>query len=214
MISTDVKSCSAFEGFRRIASGTLAQVALKTKKVIDRGERAPVLIFDDASGEQVEIDFRGSADDVLDRLPKPAGEGLIAEAQAETDIAKPRGPGRPRLGVVAHEITLLPRHWEWLGRQPGGASVALRKLVEEARRAHEHTDRIRLAQEAAYRFMSAIAGNLAGFEEATRALFAANRTGFTESTQAWPHDLRDHASKLADVAFAAGQMAPAAAASS
>ena len=85
----------------------------------------------------------------------------------------PRGPGRPKLGVVAREITLLPRHWEWLAQQTGGASVAIRKLVDEARRATATTAIASAsAQEAAYRFMSAMAGNLPHFEEAIRALFA------------------------------------------
>jgi hypothetical protein len=99
--------------------------------------------------------------------------------------------------VVAREVTLLPRHWDWLGSQPGGASVALRKLVDEARRLRGDRDRIRTAQEAAYHFMSAMAGNLPGFEEATRALFADDRHRFVDLIAAWPEDLRDHALKLA-----------------
>ena len=74
--------------------------------------------------------------------------------------------------MVAREVTLLPRHWEWLAQQSGGASVALRRLVDQARRGTEDKDRIRRAQEAAYRFMSAMAGNRPNFEDAIRALFA------------------------------------------
>ncbi len=77
--------------------------------------------------------------------------------------AEPRGRGRPKLGVVAREVTLLPRHWDWLNAQPGGASVALRKLVEQARRANGDADRARAAREAAYHFMSAMAGDLPAF---------------------------------------------------
>jgi hypothetical protein len=113
-----------------------------------------------------------------------------------------RGPGRPKLGVVAREVTLLPRHWEWLGRQPGGASVALRKLVEDARRANGGKDRIREAREAAYRFMSAMAGNEPGFEEATRALFAGARGAFEANVAGWPHDVKAHARRLAEPSFA------------
>ncbi len=105
------------------------------------------------------------------------------------------------MGVVAREVTLLPRHWDWLNGQPGGASVALRKLVEEARRANAGRDRVRRAQEAAYRFLSALAGNLPGFEEATRALFASDRTRFQEMVEPWPEDVRDHAKTLANAAF-------------
>ena len=115
----------------------------------------------------------------------------------EQVAGEPRGRGRPKLGVVAREITLLPRHWEWLGTQPGGASVALRKLVEEARRANGDVDRARAAKEAAYRFMSTMAGNLAGFEEASRALFADDRRRFVGLIAGWPDDIRDHVVKLA-----------------
>jgi hypothetical protein len=110
---------------------------------------------------------------------------------------EPRGRGRPKLGVVAREVTLLPRHWDWLATQPGGASVALRKLVEEARRTGGDRDRSRAARDAAYHFMSAMAGNLPGFEEASRALFADDRRRFAGLIAGWPDDVRDHAVKLA-----------------
>jgi len=106
------------------------------------------------------------------------------------------------LGVVGREVTLLPRHWEWLNAQPGGASVALRKLVEQARRANAGKDRVRRAQEVAFRFMSAMVGNESGFEEATRALFAGDRQRFEHHSESWPVDLRDYARALAADAFA------------
>jgi hypothetical protein len=168
-------------------------VALKAKEVIDRGERAPVLIFDDQTSEPIEVDFRGTPEDVAGRIK--AGSPTPAPTQPAEEA--PRRPGRPKLGVVAREVTLLPRHWEWLNSQPGGASVALRKLVEEARRTNAGRDRVRRAQEAAYRFMSAMAGNEAGFEEATRALFAGKPERFEELTAGWPIDVRDHSRKLA-----------------
>ncbi|HLJ45368.1 MAG TPA: DUF2239 family protein [Bryobacteraceae bacterium] len=179
-----MSTCTAFEGVKRIAAGDLNEVALKVKRIVDRGEPASILIFADATSEVVEIDFRGSADDVLQRL-EPA----------------PRRPGRPKLGVVAREVTLLPRHWDWLNSQPGGASVALRKLVEEARRVNAPADRRRQAQESAYRFMSTMAGNEPGFEEAIRALFAGKKDRFEEFIDAWPVDVRDHAKKVAAGAF-------------
>jgi len=182
----------AFEGDRRIAEGPLAEVATAAKAVIDRGARAAVLIFDAATSQRIDIVFQGTLPEVLSRFtPAPAP----AEAQAR------RGPGRPKLGVVAREVTLLPRHWDWLTDQPGGASVALRKLVEEARRLNAGKDRRRRAQEAAYRFMTAMAGDAPGFEEASRALFAADRTRFAEMTTSWPPDIRAHLRALADAAF-------------
>lgn len=190
--------CTAFEGTQCVASGELAQVALKAKDVVDGGKQ--VLIFDDVTSEALEVDFRGTAADVLSRLARI--EGKETDSAPGPEAEGPRGPGRPKLGVVAREVTLLPRHWDWLNAQPGGASVALRKLVETARRANEGKDRVRRAQEAAYRFMSVMAGNQPGFEEATRALFANEEQRFEQMIEPWPVDVRNHATKLAAVAFA------------
>jgi hypothetical protein len=194
---------TAFEESRCIATGPLREVALKVKAVVDQGRQQTILVFDNLNSELVELDLRGSDADVLARLQAcaPAQEGDAAAATEPED--SPRGPGRPRLGVIAREVTLLPRHWAWLGSQPGGASVALRKLVEEARRTHEGKDRVRRSQESAYRFLSAIASHLPGFEEACRALFAGDSAGFDSQTQAWPADLRRHAQGLARPAFRA-----------
>lgn len=201
MIAESDRSCTSFEGMHRIATGTLHEVVLRTKEVLERGEKAPVLIFDNVSSELIEIDFRGTAADVLGRLAKPdaiaSSDAGASAGTAETETEAPRGPGRPKLGVVAREVTLLPRHWDWLNSQPGGASVALRKLVEEARRANENKDRVRHAQGSAYRFLSAIAGNLPDFEEATRALFAPDVQRFNDLIETWPKDVRDHARMLA-----------------
>jgi len=145
--------------------------------------------------EPVLLCLRGTERDIIARLPQPASPPEVETD--ETATAEPRGRGRPKLGVVAREVTLLPRHWEWLGTQPGGASVALRKLVEEARRTNGDADRARAVRDAAYRFMSVMAGNLAGFEEASRALFADDRRRFVGLVAGWPDDIRDHVVKLA-----------------
>jgi hypothetical protein len=183
-------SCTAFDGNRRAASGTYLEVALAVKALLSDDPGASVLIFDGSSGVQIDFDLRGTAEDIAARLVERGG-GKTKEPEAA------RGPGRPKLGVVAREVTLLPRHWEWLAEQPGGASVTLRKLVEEARRSSGGAEAIRKAQERAYRFMSAIAGNLAGFEEASRALFAHDKRRFGELIAGWPADIRDHAIALA-----------------
>jgi hypothetical protein len=112
--------CTAFEGSRLIASGKLACVAVKAKEVMDRGERGPVLIFDDQTSQLIEVDFRGNENDVLERLRAAAGQ-CAEETGPDQQESIGRRPGRPRLGVVAREVTLLPRHWEWLNCQPGGA---------------------------------------------------------------------------------------------
>jgi uncharacterized protein len=187
----------AFDGDRCIAAGDLRDVARAAKKTIDRRKDASILVFDSASGP-IDIDFRGSIEDVLARLPEANAAPAAIE---DTASLSPRGPGRPKLGVVAREVTLLPRHWEWLAQQSGGASVALRRLVDEARRANKHKDRIRQAQEAAYRFIAAMGENKPHYEEVARALFAGDAGRFEAWTAAWPADVRDHARRLATVAF-------------
>lgn len=179
----------AFVGHQRLAAGPLHEVALAVKAATDLGT-APIFIYDDATGQVIDLDTRGTAEQVVERLVQ-----RIAPEPAPPE--EPRGPGRPKLGVVAREVTLLPRHWDWLSTQPGGASVALRKLVEQARKTSGDSDRRRAAQEAAYRFMSFIGGDLPGFQEASRALFAYDRRRFGDLIAAWPEDVRDHAIKLA-----------------
>jgi hypothetical protein len=188
----------AFEGDRRIAAGDLREVARTAKQALDRRSDAAILVFNDRTSEPVDLDFRGSIDHVLARLPEISG---VPAALDDAAPSAPRGPGRPKLGVVAREITLLPRHWDWLAQQAGGASVAIRKLVEEARRTGEHKDRIRLAQEAAYRFMSAMAGNRPHYEDAIRALFANDAVHFEKLIAEWPTDVGHHALALAERAF-------------
>jgi uncharacterized protein len=168
--------CTVFHQFRKVASGTNGQVVLFLK---DKPQGGDYLVFDDATGRQLDLDLRGV-------------EPLPPDKQTE-----PRGRGRPRLGVIAREVTLLPSHWDWLNVQPGGASVALRKLVDAARRTSGDRDRVRAAQESTYSFISAIAGNLPGFEEATRALFAYDRRRFGDLISGWPEDIRDYAVRLA-----------------
>lgn len=191
-------SYSSFEGYRRIATGSLQTNALAVKRARESGATGPILIFDDTTGRSMDVDTRGADDAVLARLAAVAPVADPSASPGETeDAAGPRGRGRPRLGVIAREVTLLPRHWEWLAGQPGGASVALRKLVEEARRSGGEKDRARRAQERTYHFMLAIAGDLPGFEEVTRALFANDLDKFRDLLAAWPGDIRDHALQLA-----------------
>jgi hypothetical protein len=182
---------TAFLGHRRIGRGSRAAVTRAVRRALatPAAASAPLLVFDDASGAPVELDLHGRA---------PA----TAAAQAEA-AAPPPPPGRPRLGVVAREVTLLPQHWEWLALQPGGASVALRKLVHEARRSLAAQDVQRAAQERCYLFLLAIAGNLPGYEEALRALFRSDQAGFDGATAGWPADVLAHGRRLAEGAFGA-----------
>ena len=196
MTQNSAASFVAFDGDRCIAAGDLRAVARVAKEVLDRRQQAAILVFDASSGP-VELDFRGSVEDVLARLSEAGGTAAASEAA----IATPRGPGRPKLGVVAREVTLLPRHWEWLARQSGGASVALRRLVDAARRTGKGKDSIRHAQEVAYRFIAAMGENKPHYEEVARALFARDAERFEAWTSHWPADVRDHARRLAAAAF-------------
>lgn len=186
----------AFSGDNCIASGTPQAVATRVKSFIGTKGAEPVLIFDAETSAVIEMDFRGSLPDVLDRLPVEDDHRTETVA-TETSSGKPSA-GRPKLGVVAREVTLLPRHWQWLATQPGGASVTLRKLVEHALRTTRESERMRLAQEAVYKFMSAMAGNNPGFEEASRALFAHDMDRFRNLINEWPGDIRSHLLSLAD----------------
>lgn len=191
--------CTAFLGYERLAWGELRHVAIKVKQRFPASDHVPgLLVFSDQDGTAIELDLRGSVADMTHRYALTGNSAALAGPPATQEVSETkRGRGRPKLGVVPREITLLPRHWQWLNAQPGGASVALRKLVEDARRVHEGADRVRQSQERCYRFMSAIAGNLPGFEEATRALFARDFASLESHIAIWPDDLRDHVLMLA-----------------
>ena len=166
---------TAFDGPRRLASGDAWQVVQAVRQA---GPGSLICVFDDATGKAADIDLRATH-----------------PGRDEPEQAEPRGRGRPKLGVTAREVTLLPRHWEWLNAQPGGASVTLRKLVEAARRSPEAAARQK--REAAYAFMVAMGGDYPGFEEAARALFAGDRAAMEGCLDGWPADVRDHALALA-----------------
>ncbi|WP_041490422.1 DUF2239 family protein [Burkholderia cepacia] len=189
-------SYTAFDGHRRVASGPLATVALAVRQAAGDAMSGTIVIFDDATGRSIDLDLRGTADDVRTRYAAAPADAS-APAGEPAGAGEQRGRGRPKLGVVSREVTLLPRHWDWLAAQPGGASVALRKLVEDARRTHAAADRRRDAQARAYHFMSAIAGDLPAFEEAARALYANDLARLAELIAGWPDDVRDHALALA-----------------
>ncbi len=186
--STPTSTCTAFDASRRLAAGAYADVALAVRAYLLNHAQASVLIFDDQSGREIDFDMRGSDDDVTAR---------IAQQFDAPTAPVSRAAGRPKLGVVSREVTLMPRHWEWLAAQPGGASATLRRLVETAAKAAPD-DRavLRSIQDRTYRFMSAMAGNLPRFEEASRTLFA-NRIEDMEALMAgWPDDIRAHVIRL------------------
>jgi hypothetical protein len=187
------RSCTAFAGADLIAAGQPREVALVCRALLDADDDRIVIVFDDESAQPLEFDLRGGLEDVADRY-------VVDRPEATQE--SPRGPGRPKMGVVGKEVTLLPRHWEWLSEQPGGASVTLRKLVERARKESEAPDRVRRSQDVSFRFMSAICGNEPGYEEACRSLFACDCGAFEAITEAWPDDVRAYALRLAEDALA------------
>lgn len=182
-------SAVAFAGDTMIAFGPLREVAASIRTYQDRPDAKPVLVFDADTSQPIDLDLRGSVADVVARLP-------------QAEVRLPRKAGRPKLGVAAREVTLLPRHWDWLAQQPGGASVTLRKLVEAARRSSQSSQTQRVGRESLYRFMSAMVGNAAGFEEASRALFADDAVRFAALSADWPSDVLAHVTQLSQRAFA------------
>lgn len=176
--------CTAFDVYQQIAQGELPTVVEAAAAHLRARPEARILIFDDSTGGMVDIDLHGTPAQVSAQVAHYAGQSEGEEH---------RGPGRPKLGVVAREVTLLPRHWEWLAQQPGGASVTLRKLVDSARGVTVSHNRVRRSQEATYRFLSSLAGDLPGFESVSRALFAGDHGEFEAATQDWPADVRAYA---------------------
>lgn len=189
---------TAFTDHKRVAQGPVSKVAEALWKRADAGDGSLVLLFDDRDGRQLDLDLRGELSDVLARY----GGGELPASHSAAGEGAPRRRGRPKLGVVGREVTLLPRHWEWLQRQRGGPSGALRRLVDEARAAHSEEDERRAAQDAINRVLSAIAGNLPGFEEATRALYRNDAAGFEEQTKGWPADVRRYIAPWVAIALA------------
>jgi hypothetical protein len=184
---------TAFANYNLLVSGPIEDVLAETKKAFDRNDGTTLLVFDDRTGKQVDFDFEGTPDEVVKKLGWHPMFGY-------SEILKSlRGPGRPKLGVVSREISLLPRHWEWLEQQPQGASAALRRLVDEARKKEPEQERARRAREAAGNFMWAMAGNLANFEEASRALYAGDRDSLDRQIEGWPEGVKSYVVKLLDV---------------
>ncbi|MCA9876558.1 MAG: DUF2239 family protein [Thermomicrobiales bacterium] len=193
---------TAFVGERLLLAGPLRDVAQAVKRAVEAGGREPILTFDDATGRVIDIDVRGAQPEFLAHLSRSAtrlaAPGISSPLTPMASApASPRGRGRPKLGVIGREVTLLPRHWEWLNAQPGGASVTLRRLVDEARRASAPAQELRLAQERAHRVMTALAGDRPGYEEALRALYAGDRARLEEEIAGWPGDVRDYVMRMA-----------------
>lgn len=177
---------TAFLEGQRLATGPLHEVAVAVLRAQQLQPEKIALVFSNASGKSADLDLRGGE------------EAVAARYTVASPTPAPKGRGRPKLGVVAREVTLLPEHWDWLAAQPGGASVALRKLVHEARRKGGELEQTRQARDRAYHAMSTLAGNLAGFEEAARALFAGDRERLIAQMAAWPKDVREYVLQLAE----------------
>jgi hypothetical protein len=192
---------TAFETGAIVAQGPLPQVILAVKRRLGKADHSSVLIFSDDTGNTMDFNFQGSEKDVLKRLEVFTGAG--GDGPGDSDPGNP-GPGRPKLGVVSREVSLLPRQWEWLASQSGGASAVLRRLVDEARKKASEGMSIKQVQERAYKFLSVIAGDFPGYEEAIRALYKKDRKRFVTRIAEWPEDVKAHALALAGPAFEGG----------
>ena len=187
-----ISTYSAFAGSKLLCQGELSEVVLKIKKHLGPAINSSVLIFNDDTGRIMDFNFQGSKQDVMKRLE------VFTSPQLSTPSS---GPGRPRLGVVLREVSLLPNHWEWLANQPGGASATLRRLVEESRSKSSQKVSIKQIQERTYRVMSVLAGDLPGYEEALRALYKKDSKGFNHHMANWPKDVQQHLLSLSKLVF-------------
>jgi len=202
MTSPTPTSATGFLGSRMVASGPLGRVAPALRAALDQNPIGACLAFDDATGSVIDLDLRGSVAEVGARY----ASGTMPVIQPPPKEPGRRSPGRPRLGVVGKELTLLPRHWDWLAAQPGGASATVRRLIDQARKAGASREHRRRAQEAAYGFIRVLGGDLDGFEEATRALFAGDGARFAALIENWPEDVAAYARRLAEPGFAAADV--------
>jgi uncharacterized protein len=193
MDETTPQTYTAFDGHKRLAEGRLDAVVIAIKRKLKAAPASSILVFSDSTGKEMDFDLRGSEKEVLLRLH--------VYLSRESEPLAGNGPGRPKLGVVAREVSLLPRHWEWLSTQSGGASAALRKLVEEAKKSSFGKEEAKHAQERAHKFMTSVAGNLPRYEEALRALYARDKKRFKEQMTDWPPDVRNYSCKMADPSF-------------
>ncbi len=183
---------TAFEGHKLLFRGKLHDVVLKIKKKLGKSDNSSVWIFNDLTGKIMDFNFQGSEKDVLKRLEIFSSEDA---KKAST------GPGRPKLGVISREISLLPRHWEWLAGQPSGASATLRRLIEDAKKKSQGSHNIKQLQERSYKVMSVLAGDLGGYEEALRALYKRDEKKFYQQMKDWPQDVKDHLNELSKPIF-------------
>ncbi len=187
----------AFDHHNCVYQGSLLDIAVWERSNKYEVNKPPLLIFEMDSGRQIDINTHGTDAEIMDRY------ALVNDKEEESTAPQPTKSkrGRPKLGVVGREVTLLPRHWEWLDRQRGGASGTIRRLVDEARKQNARSDGMRLAQDRTNRFISAIAGDLPGFEEATRALYSGNEAAFVKHVEDWPKDVRTYTLKFSEGAF-------------
>jgi len=191
----------AFSDGQCVAEGIPEQVVTHLKSFVERESERNLLILDAVTSRNIELDLRASPEAILTNQFSSAAASAPASVDTPAGEQK-RGRGRPKLGVVSREVTLLPRHWEWLSNQPGGASVALRRLVEQARNNNSEQDKRRAAQDSAYRFLTVLAGDAPGYEEAIRLLYANDLDGLREIIASWPSDVARHAELLASNAIA------------
>lgn len=184
---------TAFESGIVISSGSLSEVVTEIKKKLGKSNHASVLIFNDLTGRTMDFNFQGSEKDVQKRL-----QVYTQIPDSKTDNS---GPGRPKLGVISREVSLLPRHWEWLASQTGGASATLRRLIEEAKKTSVQTMTIKQAQERTYHFMSVVAGDYKGYEEVLRALYKKDKAKFFAEMSDWPEDIVYYIRKISEPVF-------------
>lgn len=181
---------TAFEEFKIVSQGTLDDVAISVKHRLKEQGSSNILIFSDSTGRQIDLDLSGTDKQVLDRLK------VFTTSSVQTQS----GAGRPKLGVLPREISLLPSHWEWLLNQEGGSSAVIRNLIDEKMKT-QLIHKNKIAQERTYKFLSAHAGNLPSFEDAVRFLYRKDKKKFMDQISGWPKDVLKYTLSLSSDAF-------------
>ena len=186
---------TAFEGHNLLCQGALPVVVLKAKKRLDKGSEKPILIFSDSTGKSMDFNFHGTESEVLKRID-------VYRTETQTDVPGAAvGPGRPKLGVISREVSLLPKHWEWLALQSGGASATLRTIIEDLMKKGSGGPTIKQLQERVYRVMSVVAGDFPHYEQALRLLYRKDKKEFAKILQEWPKDVSKYIHFLAEDIF-------------
>ena len=190
---TDVATKDTFSAYGPtscIGQGELTDVALAAHRFLRTHPDQSALILQDSTCQIIDLDL--------------SGDEALLERKANHYPIRSQAPVPDSKDPITGEITLLPRHWQWLAEQGGNASATLRRLIDEARRdpKQKADNECRRRQQLTYRFCQALCGDFQGYEDALRALYAADKDSFKTHISTWPADFALRAEALAEPIWA------------